>query len=133
MIPGSSILRPAPGRAVKRPEIKTMNTEERIKTLYKIGSKLGYVELYTALAEEASELTKASLKVLRASGAVKNPTPISYDKAYDNLMEEVADVFVCLLAVGILDADKIEGTDFSDIVDEKIQRWANRVLEASNE
>lgn len=107
-----------------------MTTEERIKTLYSINRRLGYLELYTALAEEAAELSKAALKVLRASKDVKNPTPVSYDDAYTNLIEEVADVFVCLFAAGIIDSEELEGTGFADIADAKLKRWAGRVLEA---
>lgn len=104
-----------------------MTKTERIETLNFIVNHLGRVELFTALAEESSELTKAALKVLRARGDVQNPTPITYDEAFKNLVEEVADVFVCLYAIGIIDEKELSGTGFGEIADTKLKRWADRL------
>lgn len=53
-------------------------------------------DVLEALAEESSELTQAAVKCIRAEGLSKHVTPISVDKAYDNLNEEIADVIRCL-------------------------------------
>lgn len=49
-------------------------------------------ELLEQLAEECSELAKASLKMIRANGMSANITPVSRQDAYDNFIEEQNDV-----------------------------------------
>lgn len=44
------------------------------------------------LAEECSELAKASLKLIRAAGLSDNPTPTDRAEAIDMLQEEIDDV-----------------------------------------
>ena len=56
---------------------------------------LTQAELLCQLAEESAELAQAALKERRALED-DNPTPVSYADARNNLIEEVADVFVCL-------------------------------------
>jgi NTP pyrophosphatase (non-canonical NTP hydrolase) len=51
------------------------------------------------LAEEASELAQAALKLRRALDGT-NPTPKSVDECLENIQEEMADVFVCLTMFG---------------------------------
>lgn len=53
-------------------------------------------DVLEALAEESSELTQAAVKCIRAEGLSNHVTPISVDKAYDNLNEEIDDVIRCL-------------------------------------
>ena len=48
-----------------------------------------------ALAEESAELSQAAIKLIRAEGRNMNPTSVSATAAYQNLLEEVADVFIC--------------------------------------
>jgi NTP pyrophosphatase (non-canonical NTP hydrolase) len=84
-------------------------------------------ELLCQLAEEASELAKAALKLRRAYNGT-NPTPVTEREAYDALLEEIADVNVCILA---LELDR--GFNFvqvSKIMHEKLERWAGRLEEA---
>lgn len=75
------------------------------------------------LAEESCELAQAALKLIRAYGN-GNPTPISYSDAFENLMEEVADVLLCLEIL-----DLYPGTQR---LDAKLGRWYNRVKEAQD-
>lgn len=65
-----------------------------------ITEKVGREELLCQLAEEASELAVAANK-LRRSLTDKNPTPIATEDAYQNLLQEVADVSNCLVALGL--------------------------------
>ena len=77
-------------------------------------------DLLTGLAEEASELAKAALKYRRALYGT-NPTPISEDDAYENLCEEIADVFLYVEAL------RINTAHISRIEDEKAARWISRL------
>ena len=85
-------------------------------------------ELLCQIAEEASELAKAALKLRRAYNGT-NPTPVTQREAYEALLEEIADVNVCIIA---LELDR--GFNFvqvSKIMNEKLERWAGRLEEAS--
>lgn len=77
--------------------------------------------LLEGLAEEASELAQAALKLIRAMGSSKNVTPTSEEEAWEHLYEEIADVENCTNALGICDED------FLDIQQEKMIRWADRL------
>ena len=84
------------------------------------------------LAEEASELSQAALKLIRASRLSGNPTPVSAREAEINLEEEIADVFVALLALGYSPVMADESNmRFEAIEAEKINRWCKRLTEAS--
>lgn len=79
-------------------------------------------ELLAGLAEEASELAQAALKYRRAlTGA--NPTPVTEEDAYDQMLTEIADVqlYLSMLDINWLVVD--------DTKDEKIERWAKRLEE----
>lgn len=83
-------------------------------------------EILAQLAEEASELAQAALKLRRAIDK-ENPTPKSQVEATDNLIEEIADVQLCLEIL-------FYGSKF-DTLDDKItltkaakkERWAKRL------
>lgn len=81
---------------------------------------LGTEELLAQLAEEAAELGKAALKLRRALDG-KNPTPVSPSEALRNVREEMADVLLCSISVG-LDERATERT-----IREKIPRWSGRI------
>lgn len=74
--------------------------------------------LLELLAEEASELTHAALKYARILRG-ENPTPVTEDQAYDNIIEEFTDVMLCSKQLGI-EAD-------DDIMARKIKRWNDRL------
>lgn len=80
------------------------------------------MDAYEALAEEASELSKASLKAIRATKLNDNPTPISFDEAQDNLREEMRDVLSCLYVLGVKIPDVEEL-----IMSPKSIRWEKRL------
>lgn len=74
------------------------------------------------LAEEAAELSKACLKLIRAGGFSNNVTPVDREEALRNLHEELADVSMCyyLLFGGY-------ETRQSIIMRSKWKRWAKRL------
>lgn len=85
-------------------------------------------ELLTHLAEEAAELAQAALKLRRAYSDI-NPTPVSPEDAYEGLLEELADVQVCITALGF--NHNIDHLRVMRISSQKMERWAKR-LEAQD-
>lgn len=97
-----------------------MNTFEQL--LEEIGEPAA-VEL---LAEECTELAHAALKYSRILRA-ENPTPVTAQKALNEVLEEIADVQLCLSALkpaGWLNLDMVDR-----IFNLKLERWQNRMVE----
>lgn len=91
-----------------------------------IREKLDNAELLAQLAEEAAELSQAALKLRRAvSGA--NPTPVSIGEAVDNVLDELADVNVCVDALRLI--GPTESRRIAGIAEIKMARWATRLTE----
>ena len=78
-------------------------------------------DLLEQLAEECNELSKASLKLIRALKLNKNATPISKVEAYDKFIEEQKDVISVLWL-----QTRDENYKFIDSY-EKYERWAKRL------
>lgn len=78
--------------------------------------------LYENLAEEASELAQAALKMVRVNNP-DNPTPVSEKEALDNLIEEYTDVLNTAKRILDLEPNWMLG-------DLKLMRWVKR-LDAS--
>ena len=78
-------------------------------------------DLLEQLAEECNELSKASLKLIRAIGDSKNPTPIGQVEAYDNFIEEQKDVISVLWL--LTNSDRYAYIDGYP----KFERWAKRL------
>ena len=77
-------------------------------------------DLLEQLAEEAAELSKAALKLIRAKGMNKNVTPVREEEAADAVLEEFRDVRIVAEALGIWEGDhKMDSY--------KWQRWAERL------
>lgn len=87
-----------------------------------IQKQLPVEELLCQLAEECNELSKAALKLRRVIDG-KNPTPVTFEQALDNVREEIADVMLC---IRMLDMDPNHWT-YQEIMDAKTQRWAERI------
>lgn len=88
---------------------------------------LTQAELLCQLAEEAAELAQAALKERRAL-TNDNPTPVSYADARSNLIEEIADVFVCL-------SELLEIRDWEEVAnirEQKENRWLRRLEGSKN-
>lgn len=60
----------------------------------KIFDALPEEEILAQMAEECVEASKAALKLRRARSGV-NPTPVSEKDAFENLVEELADIYLC--------------------------------------
>ena len=78
-------------------------------------------DLLEQLAEECNELSKASLKLIRAIGDSENPTPIGQVEAYDNFIEEQKDVISVLWL--LTNSDRYAYIDGYP----KYERWAKRL------
>lgn len=61
---------------------------------------VGEAAFLELLAEEASELAQASLKLARVIRG-ENPTPVTKEEAMKNLSEECVDVCLCIQTIGI--------------------------------
>ena len=85
-----------------------------------IKERVPVVELLAGLAEEASELAQAALK-LRRVFVSNNPTPVSEDQAIENLWEEIADVN---LYISMMD---INLGAVSEYMQAKQRRWEDRL------
>ena len=96
-----------------------IDNEKYIKYMRK---NLSEREILEQLAEEASELSQAALKAIRALKLSSNPTPLSCLEASDNLKEEYVDVAMCYaLYTNILPGlNNIKASS-------KWERWAKRL------
>ena len=103
----------------------------------KVSDILPKTEILAQLAEEASELAQAALKLRRALDGT-NQTPKSVEECLENIQEEMADVFVCLTVFsksaekdGILIYDRYMEKVIK-IEDEKEARWISRLEAKEN-
>lgn len=103
----------------------------------KVSDILPKTEILAQLAEEASELTQAALKLRRALDGT-NPTPKSVAECEANLMEEFADISNAVTALfdawfgDSLDFERIFWDAEREIEDSKYKRWISR-LEAKEQ
>lgn len=97
----------------------------------KVSDILPKTEILAQLAEEASELAQAALKLRRALDGT-NPTPKIVEECLENIQEEMADVFVCLTMFGKSaerDGILIYNRYMEKVIkieDEKEARWLSR-------
>lgn len=96
----------------------------------KIFDALPEEEILAQMAEECVEASKAALKLRRARSGV-NPTPVSEKDAFENLVEELADIYLCSIVFfgGELDdndpcnmCDAV-GDRMVEIMEQKLARW----------
>lgn len=83
-------------------------------------------DILCQLAEECSELAQAALK-LRRTMSVTNPARKTRAEAFDALIEETADVLVCLRT---LRETADNGYCIDVLITEKVERWRNHLKEA---
>lgn len=81
-------------------------------------------ELLCQLAEEASELAQAALKLRRVYDRT-NPTPVPKEDALKHLYEEIADVWLTLKTLGLDTEPFTDG--YQERMAEKVYRWAKRL------
>ena len=72
------------------------------------------------LSEECVECAQAALKLFRA---INGDTPVTQMDAKEHLIEEIADVSVCMTALH----DVAPLSDVGEIITEKAQRWEQRI------
>jgi NTP pyrophosphatase (non-canonical NTP hydrolase) len=92
-----------------------------------ISDNLGREEILCQLAEECAELSQAALKLRRAYSG-KNPTPVTIQKAIDNLLEEIADVRLCVETLFLTPAEE---ETVSRTINQKVKRWSERIQKAT--
>lgn len=92
----------------------------------KISDYLPKNEILAQLAEEASELAQAALKLRRALDG-KNPTPKSVEECEANLREEWADVDLSLRCTLESDYFYKHRTEIERIEIKKLDRWLSRL------
>lgn len=90
-----------------------------------IRAQLPETELLAQLAEECNELAQAALKLRRAIDG-RNPTPVRLSDAYGNLVEEIADVKLCLRVLGY----HLDDPCYDIAGNRKLARWNGRLREA---
>lgn len=83
-------------------------------------------EVMTQLAEEASELAQAALK-FRRTLSNSNPTPVTRREAEKKLLEEIADVKLCLHVAGF-EAVRHK-ISVNRTITAKADRWLKRLME----
>ncbi|MBR6861197.1 MAG: hypothetical protein IKM73_07750 [Acidaminococcaceae bacterium] len=94
---------------------------------WQITDFLSREEILCQVAEEASELSQAALKLKRAIEGV-NPTNVGLQQAVKNFNEEIADVRLCLDQLRCVHEDDIE-----KIYRDKEVRWLSRLIAARRE
>ena len=90
-----------------------------------IANNISELAALIALAEEATELSKAAMKLARAKGLLDNPTPISVAQAENDLIEEYNDLLNCIFML-----QRVSGLTVSEnmmLRDSKYRRWAVRI------
>ena len=94
-----------------------------------IAETLSEEDILCQIAEEASELAKAALKLRRALTGT-NPTPVSLSEAQNDLIEEYGDVLGAFLVLASkYDCVNDINTAVNANIDTKYQRWAKRIKE----
>lgn len=111
-----------------------MTKTDRYKRSSELDNNLQYItqnvplsEILAQLAEEASEMSQAALKLRRAQGN-ENPTPVSVEDCKRALLEEWADVRLCTMALAKAGLD-MGSREAQVIIESKANRWANRISE----
>lgn len=84
--------------------------------------KVGESAILEQLAEECAELAKAALKLSMVMRK-ENPTPVTVNDAFDNLVEEIGDVRLLLRVTDFM----YDGIDTQETEKYKLQCWENRI------
>lgn len=90
-----------------------------------VREKLSDPELLAQLAEEAAELSQAALKMRRVIDGT-NPTPVTFQEAHNNLLEEISDVETCVAALLYNTPTAVQVR--AELRAVKLERWAERLL-----
>lgn len=85
---------------------------------------------FTQLAEEATELAQAALKMYRILDG-RNPTPVTPEEGMANLYEEISDVLGALRALDLTGIEPAKA--YAEISTNKFERWVGRLKEKYGE
>ena len=96
-----------------------------LEILNYIKSNVSKKELLAQLAEEATELAHAALKYRRTLDD-ENPTPVSRNEAFKNLIEEIDDVALLLETLAL--KWRVEFNSSSR--EKKLKPWVERLKKA---
>ena len=96
-----------------------------IENLNYIKENVSSKERFAQLAEEATELAKAALKYRRTLDD-ENPTPMSTNEAFRNLIEEIDDIGLCLETLALMWRVKSNSLQR----EQKLNRWVERLKNA---
>lgn len=96
-------------------EIKKLSVADAIDVVH---LSLTTPAQFEQLAEECSELSKATLKYARILRG-DNPTPVTTSKARADITEEATDVLLCLRVCGVPNSP--------EVALQKMQRWVERL------
>lgn len=88
---------------------------EKEKYLPEIRTALGPRSLLESIAEEASEVAQAALKMVRAKGLSGNYTPVTEESAREKLFEELLDLLAVLDVANIF--------DIQNLLNEEAEYW----------
>lgn len=96
----------------------------------KISDYLPQTEILAQLAEEASELAQAALKLRRALDD-SNPTPKTIPECWESLEEEIGDVMNCIDALLLENAQNYHAfmSKCGEKAEPKMRRWKQRLEE----
>ena len=94
----------------------------------KIFDALPEEEILAQMAEECVEASKAALKLRRVRCGV-NPTPVSEKDAFENLVEELADIYLCSIVFFGGELDDNDPCNMCDAVGDRMF-FANNPFEA---
>lgn len=89
-----------------------------------VREELASRDMLEQVAEEASELSQAALKLIRALGMSGNPTPTISEQAFSDFREETQDL-LCVLRLVFADSAWERITNIDDYP--KYRRWARRI------
>ena len=90
----------------------------------KVIKEIGTPAMLEQCAEECSELAHACLKMARWIRD-ENPTPVDFETAEANLLEEMADVYLCIHELA---TSRKGGVGMIlDIRKDKLERWEKRI------
>lgn len=95
-----------------------------MNTIKFITDKVPQTELLAQLAEEATELAHAAMK-LRRTYDTTNPTPVTHSEALEALKEEIADVRLLLVVLGY----NQYSLEIGRTMRAKLERWVQRLKE----
>ena len=96
------------------------------KLFAEIINKYGTEYLLRQLAEECNELGQAALKLIRSW---HKETPMRSDEAIEHLIEEMADVQICMKGVEGELLNGYQRDSIEEIQGRKMERMRNRLLE----